>query len=456
MTIGRIISISELNVKIFLDDDVKVSIKEILETTCNGNVYRFEVVSIDENIVTTIPFDSVIGLKRGLNVVKHSDNLDIEYSDKAIGRVFNSYGEAIDGKEEVRENTKSVYDKNLSLGEIDINGEILWTGIKVIDFFAPLQKGFKMGLLGGAGVGKTVLIKELINNVYMTLRSNAVFVGVGERSREGKELYDEMLDADLLDKMCIVFGQMGENSTSRSKAIYSGLTLAEYLRDEKKQDVLLFVDNIYRFVQAKSEISNELKNVPVENGYPTTMISDVSDVEERINSTGDGSITSFQAIYIPADDITDEAVQTILSHMDGQLVLDRKVAEKGIYPAVNVFKTTSKSIDIEKIGKKHYDLVEQSLKYLTRYEELEEIIAVLGIEELSDEDKSIFYRSRKLRNYFTQPMFVAENYTNIPGKFVKIEDVLIDVNNILTGVYDNEDESKFLFIGDYHGSFNQG
>jgi F-type H+-transporting ATPase subunit beta len=456
MVVGRIISISELNVKILLEKDVKINIKDILEASVEDNKYRFEVVSIDENVVTSIPFDSVIGLKRGLEVVKKSGDLSIEYSDEAIGKVFNSYGELIDGSSLNPVNSRSVYDKDLGLNEVDVSGDILWTGIKVIDFFAPLQKGFKMGLLGGAGVGKTVLIKELINNVYMTLKSNAVFVGVGERSREGKELYDEMKESDLLDKMCTVFGQMGENSTARSKAIYSGLTLAEYLRDVKGQDVLLFVDNIYRFVQAKSEISNELKNVPVENGYPTTMISDVSDIEERINSTDTGSITSFQAIYIPADDITDEAVQTILSHMDGQLVLDRKVAEKGLYPAVNVFRTTSKSIDVEKIGKRHYDLVEKTLKYLTRYEELEEIIAVLGIEELSEEDKNIFYRSRKLRNYFTQPMFVAQNYTNIPGKFVNIEDVLIDVENILNGVYDSEDESKFLFIGDYHGSFNQG
>lgn len=456
MNIGKIISISELNIRILLDEDVKVEIKDILKTTVDGKDYRFEVVSIDEEVATTIPFDSVIGLRRGLDVVRVSDSLKIEYSDAAIGRVFNSYGELIDHGELQSIKERGVYDKELGLDEIDINGDILWTGIKVIDFFAPIQKGFKMGLLGGAGVGKTVLIKELINNVYMTLKSNAVFVGVGERSREGKELYDEMKESDLLDKMCIVFGQMGENSTARSKAIYSGLTLAEYLRDEKQQDVLLFVDNIYRFVQAKSEISNELKNVPVENGYPTTMVSDVSDVEERINSTDHGSITSFQAIYIPADDITDEAVQTILTHTDGQLVLDRKVAEKGLYPAVNVFKTTSKSIDVEKIGQKHYDLVEEALRYLARYEELEEIIAVLGIEELSEEDKRIFYRSRKLRNYFTQPMFVAQNYTNIPGKFVKIEDVLIDVDNILSGVYDKEDETKFLFVGDYHASIYNG
>ena len=453
--IGKIIAISELNVKIFLYDDKKVKIKDILKTTLNNSTYYFEVSSIDDSIITAIPFDSVIGLRKGMEVEKDKSSLNIEYSDASIGRVFNSYGGHIDGMDLKSVKQRGVYDRNLSLEEVDINGEILWTGIKVIDFFAPIRKGFKMGLLGGAGVGKTVLIKELIHNVYMTLQSNAVFVGVGERSREGKELYDEMMESNLLDKMCIVFGQMGENATSRSKAVYSGLTLAEYLRDEKGQDVLLFIDNIYRFVQAKSEISNEMKNVPVENGYPTTMISDVSEVEERINSIGGASITSFQAIYIPADDMTDEAVQTILSHMDGQLVLDRKVAEKGIYPAVNVFKTTSKSVDVDIIGSKHYHLVEEVLKYLTRYEELEEIIAVLGIEELGEEDKNIFYRSRKLRNYFTQPMFVAENYTNIPGKYVNIQDVLIDVENILNGVYDKEDESKFLFIGDYHGSFVQ-
>ena len=283
--------------------------------------------------------------------------------------------------------------------------------------------------------------------MFKKFQSNSIFIGVGERSREGKELYDEMKEANLLDKMSIVFGQMGDNATSRSKAVYSGLTLAEYLRDEKKQDVLLFIDNIYRFVQAKSEISAELGRSPIENGYPTTMVSDVSEVEERINSTKEGSITSFQAIYIPADDYDDEAVQTITGHLDGQIVLDRSVAEKGIYPAINVFKTTSILADPEYIGERHYGLIEKALKYLTRYEELEEIIVILGIEELSEEDKLIFYRSRKLRNYFSQPMFVAEQYTNMKGQLVNIEDTLNDVENILNGVYDEVDESSFLFIG---------
>ena len=453
--IGKIISISELNVKVYLYEGKKVQIKDILEAKINNNTIRFEVISIDDDMINAIPFGSVIGLKKGAEVKRVSESIKIEYSDNIVGRVFDSYGNSLDDKEFTSENKKGIYEKNLSLNEIDINGKIIWTGIKVLDFFAPIRQGFKMGLLGGAGVGKTVLIKELINNVYKSLKSNAVFVGVGERSREGKELYDEMKESNLLDKLCMVFGQMGDNSTSRSKSVYSGLTLAEYLRDEKKQDVLLFIDNMYRFVQAKSEISNELKNVPVENGYPTTMVSDVSEVEERINSIGSASITSFQAIYIPADDLTDEAVQTIVTHMDGQLVLDRKVAEKGIYPAIDVFKTTSKAVDIDIIGERHYRLIEDTLKYLTRYEELEEIIAVLGIDELSNDDKFVFYRTRKLRNYFTQPMFVAENYTNIKGQFVKIENVLNDIENILNGKYDQIDESKFLYIGDCNGSFIQ-
>lgn len=444
--VGKIISISELNIQI-LCLDKKVKIKDILKTKVNDKIYKFQVVEINNSVATTIPLDSVIGLSKGLEVYECEENLSIEYSDEILGKVFSSYGDLIDNNKIVTPRKKDIYEKKLSLFDIKVENEILWTGIKVIDFFTPISKGFKMGLLGGAGVGKTVLIKELINNIYKTLSSNAVFIGVGERSREGKELYDEMKEANLLDKMSIVFGQMGDNSVARSTAVYSGLTLSEYLRDEKKQDVLLFIDNIYRYVQAKSEISSELKRVPVENGYPTTMISEVSEIEERINSTNDGSITSFQAIYIPADDLTDEAVQTITSHMNGQIVLDRKIAEKGLYPAVNVFKSTSSLIDIEKIGEIHYKLVEKVLQYLTRYEELEEIIAVLGIDELSEDDKKIFYRSRKIRNYFTQPMFVAQNYTNIPGKLVDIKDVLQDVNDILNGTYDEVPEDRFLYIG---------
>ena len=355
MVIGRIISISELNVQILLFEK-SVKIGDILVAEYKNQEYKFEVIELKDNIATTIPFESVNGLKKGIDVCEVYGGLQIEYSDNILGKVFNSYGDLLDNNKITNSVKRNVYEGNIELKDINVNGEVLWTGIKVIDFFAPLQKGFKIGLLGGAGVGKTVIIKELINNVHKRLGSNSVFVGVGERSREGKELYDEMVSANLLDKIAIVFGQMGENSTARSKAIYSGLTLAEYLRDEKNQDVLMFVDNMYRFVQAKAEISAELKRMPVENGYPATMISDISNVEERINSKENGSITSFQAIYVPADDITDEAVMAISSHLDGQVVLDRKVAEKGIYPAVNVFKTKSKMIDVEKIGERQYKL----------------------------------------------------------------------------------------------------
>lgn len=445
--INKIIAISDINIQIYCEIPQDFKIGDILSTTIGDKLYKFEVMEINNNTITAIPLSSVIGLKRGLPVTKYSDGLTIEYSDNILGRVFNSYGDLIDGTVIDEPKRKNIYNNDINLSNLKVDYSTLPTGIKAIDFFAPISKGFKMGLLGGAGVGKTVVIKELINNLYMSHNSNAVFVGVGERSREGKELYNEMKESDLLDKISIVFGQMGDNPVSRSKAVYSGLTLAEYLRDNKQQDVLLFIDNIYRFVQAKSEISTELKRIPVENGYPTTMASDVSEIEERINSLEHGSITSFQAVYVPADDLNDEAVQTITSHMDGQIVLDRKVAEKGLYPAINIFKTSSKLIDVDRVGQRHYDLVQKVLQYLTRYEKLEEIIAVLGIDELSQDDKSVFYRSRKLRNYFTQPMFVAQDYTNIPGKFVKTEDILDDVEAILSGKYDNVDESKFLYVG---------
>lgn len=448
MVVGKIISIFDISIEVILNSNT-VKIGDIL-TTQDDRKYTFEVVTINNVSATCISLDSTRGLQKGASVIKLSDGLEFEYSDKILGRIFNSYGVPIDSLKLDSVNKRSVLHNTVTLKEIDVNAGILWTGIKVIDFFAPLQKGFRMGLLGGAGVGKTVLIKEIIHNVYASVNANAVFVGVGERSREGKELYEEMKESDLLSKMAIVFGGMGDNPVSRSKCVFAGLTMAEYLRDEKKQDVLLFIDNIYRFVQAKSEIATELKQLLVENGYPSEMANDMSKIEERISSTDNGSITSFQAIYIPADDYNDESVQTITSYMDGQIVLDRKVAESGLYPAIDVFKSTSRLIDVEKIGERHFHLVEESLRYLTRYKELEEIIAILGIEELSEEDKNIFYRSRKLRNYFSQPMFVAEPYTSIPGQFVKIEDVLIDVENILNGVYDGDDESKFLFIGKYH------
>jgi F-type H+-transporting ATPase subunit beta len=445
LRIGKIISVSNLRVDILLDSK-GIDIKDIVWSEQDGRRDRYEVARIDGSLALAIPFGSVNGLKKGLDVYLQEGGLQIEYSDQILGKVFNSFGELIDGQTIAAPHTKNIYNNNLTLAEIEIDGDLLRTGIKALDFFAPMQKGFKMGLLGGAGVGKTVLIKELINNVYKGFGSNSVFIGIGERSREGKELYDEMLESKLLDRLSIAFGQMGESPMARSRAAYSGLTLTEYLRDEKKQDVLLFIDNVYRMVQANSEISAELGHMLIDNGYSTTLLSDISEIQERINSTENGTVTSFQAIYIPADDLTDAAVNAILSHLDGQVVLDRKIAEKGIYPAIDVFHTTSKLVTVEKIGQRHYALVTEVIRYLSQYQELEKIVAVLGIEELSEENYNIFYRARKLRNYFTQPMFVTEQFTGMVGEFVKIEDALDDVEAILSGRYDDVDESIFSYI----------
>ena len=445
---GRIISVSSLKVEIFLRRS-DVGIRDLLYAEKDGVRYLFEVQEINGSVAAAICCGQTRGLKRGLEVFLQENGLQIAYDDQILGHVFNPYGQTIDGTALDHPHTRNIYDKSLSMSEIIVDGDILWTGIKVLDFFAPMRKGFKMGLLGGAGVGKTVLIKELIHNVYQGLQSNSVFVGVGERSREGRDLYDEMQEANLLDKISMTFGQMGDNAMSRSRAMYAGLTLAEYLRDEKKQDVLLFIDNIYRMVQAGAEISTELARMPIDNGYSPALLTEISEVEERINSTPDGSITSFQAIFIPADDMDDGAVHAISQHLDGQVVLDRKVAEKGLYPAINVFATNSRIIDPDVIGERHFRLVEASLKCLSRYEELEQIVAVLGIDDLSEEDRSTFYRARKLRNYFSQPMYVAEQYTGIPGEFVAIGDVLDDVEAILDGRCDHVDEQNFTYIGAY-------
>lgn len=425
----------------------EVAKRDTIYVEHGGEKIFFEIAYVEGAVARAIPIGPIYGLKKGLDVFLKPGGLQVEYSDNILGHVFGAFGETIDNSVIENPVTKNIYEKNLSMAEIDVQGEILKTGIKALDFFAPMQKGFKMGLLGGAGIGKTVLIKELINNVYKGSGSNSVFVGIGERSREGRELIDDMLESNLLEKLGIVFGQMGENAMSRSRAAQTGLTIAEYLRDEKYQDVLLFIDNIYRFLQANSEISAELGNMPIESGYSTTLLTEISEVMERINSTDTGSITSFQAIYIPADDITDLAVNSIMTHLDGQVVLSRSVAEKGIYPAVDVFNTTSKLISIDGVGERHFKLVEKAIAHFARYAELEEIVAVLGIDELAEDDMNIFYRTRKMRNYFTQPMFVTEHFTGIPGQFVALEDVLRDTEDILDGRYDHYDEADFSYIG---------
>ena len=461
MIVGKVLSILDVSIKVILSTD-ELEIGDIL-TTKDGK-YNFEVVSLTSVEATCITLESNWGLKNGEKLYKKAKGIEMEYSDRAIGRVFDSYGNIVDGKPFTSEKKKITRNKTISLQDLDIEAKPLWTGIKIIDFFAPIQRGFKIGLIGGAGVGKTVLIRELIHNIYNSTSANAIFIGAGERSREGKELIEEMDKNGLLDKIALVFGQMGSNPVSRSKSIESGLTIAEYLRDlkkkyiqeiclkeidEKKKDALVFIDNVYRFIQARSEISMELKEILVENGYMANMNELISKIEERANSTKDGAITSFQTIYVPADDLNDEAVQNISSYMDGQITLDRKMSEKGLYPAINVFKSTSKLVDIDVLGERHYNLLKKALAYYTRYDELEEVIAILGVDEMSEEDKNIFYRTRKLRNYFSQPLFASESFTNMPGVKVDIEDILNDVENILNGKYDFIDELSFLYIGAY-------
>ncbi len=448
MEVGKIISIFEISVEVVVSDNT-IKIGDVLEAVDNSK-YRFEVIEITNTTALCISLNSTRGLKKGTIVKKVDDGLKMEYSDALMGRIFDAYGEVLDNKEFKSIKKKFINNSTVSMKDLNVESSMLKTGIKVIDFFAPMQKGFKMGLLGGAGVGKTVLIKELIYNLYNTSKINSIFVGIGERSREGKELYDDIVSSNLLDNMTMVFGQMSKNPVVRSKCVQTGLVAAEYLRDEKKGDVLLFIDNIYRYIQARSEISMELKEMLVGNGYPSSTAAEVSKIEERLSSTKDGTITSFQAIYIPADDYNDDAVQNVVSYMDGQIVLDRHIAELGIYPAIDVFKSTSRLVDKDKIGERHFKLVEETLRYLTRYQELEEIIAVLGIDELSDEDKNIFHRSRKLRYYFSQPLHVSEQFTNIKGEYVELEDVLNDVENILNGTYDNVDEKEFFYIGKYN------
>lgn len=448
MEVGKIISIFEISVEVVVSDNT-IKIGDVLEAVDNSK-YRFEVIEITNTTALCISLNSTRGLKKGTIVKKVDDGLKMEYSDALMGRIFDAYGEVLDNKEFKSIKKKYINNNTVSMKDLNVESSMLKTGIKVIDFFAPMQKGFKMGLLGGAGVGKTVLIKELIYNLYNASKINSVFVGIGERSREGKELYDDIVSSNLLDNMTMVFGQMSKNPVVRSKCVQTGLVAAEYLRDEKKGDVLLFIDNIYRYIQARSEISMELKEMLVGNGYPSSTAAEVSKIEERLGSTKDGTITSFQAIYIPADDYNDDAVQNVVSYMDGQIVLDRHIAELGIYPAIDVFKSTSRLVDKDKIGERHFKLVEETLRYLTRYQELEEIIAVLGIDELSDEDKNIFHRSRKLRYYFSQPLHVSEQFTNIKGEYVELEDVLNDVENILNGTYDNVDENAFFYIGKYN------
>lgn len=405
---------------------------------------------LENGDVRLIALDSTDGLFRGMEIVTTGAPLSVPVGEETLGRVMNALGEPIDGKGNISDNKKPIYHKAPSLSDQNPHTEIFETGIKVIDLLTPYVKGGKIGLFGGAGVGKTVLILELIYNIATKHGGHSIFTGVGERSREGHEMIKEMTESGVIKNTALVFGQMNETPGSRMTAAYTGLTIAEYFRDKQKQDVLLFIDNVYRYIQAGSEISALLGRMPSAVGYQPTLASEVGALEERITSTKNGSITSIQAIYVPADDITDPAPSTLFNHLDATTVLSRKVVEQGIYPAVDPLESTSTILEPTIVGELHYKTAQKVKETFQRYNELQDTIAILGIEELRPEDKLLVYRARKLIRFFSQPFHVAEIYTGMKGKYVPLEKTIKSVNIILDGKVDDYPESSFYFLGDIY------
>ena len=404
---------------------------------------------LGDSVIRSIALGPTDGLKRGAPVQNTAQPIHVPVGTETLGRIFNVTGETIDGKGEVKaKKTYPIHRPSPPLTEQETKSEILETGIKVIDLMAPFIKGGKIGVFGGAGVGKTVIIQELINNIAKEHGGYSVFAGVGERSREGNDLYREMHQAGVLDKLAMVFGQMNEPPGARFRVALAALSIAEYFRDEKNQDVLLFIDNIFRFAQAGSEVSALLGRTPSAVGYQPTLASEMGELQERITSTKKGSITSLQAIYVPADDYTDPAPVATFAHLDSTISLERSIAEQGIYPAVDPLTSTSRALDPAIVGAKHYEVARNVQKVLQRYRELADIIAILGVEELSDEDKITVTRARKISKFLSQPMFVAETFTGRKGQYVPIEKTVESFEKILAGDYDGVDEQAFYMVGD--------
>ena len=389
------------------------------------------------------------GLFRGMEVTATGHGITVPVGDKTIGRMFNVLGKPIDGGEEVSADEEhwEIHRKAPSYAEQSVNAEILETGIKVVDLLEPYQKGGKIGLFGGAGVGKTVLIQELIHNVAMEHGGYSIFTGVGERSREGNDLWNEMKESGTIDKTAMVFGQMNESPGVRMRVALTGLTMAEYFRDVQHRDVLLFIDNIFRFVQAGSEVSTLLGRMPSAVGYQPTLAQEMGQLQERITSTSSGSVTSVQAVYVPADDLTDPAPATTFTHLDATTVLSRKIAEQGIYPAVDPLASTSRILEPDIVGQEHYDVARQVQEYLQKYNELQDIIAILGMDELSDQDKAVVNRARKIIRFLSQPMFVAEKFTGMAGVYVPVKETVRGFKEILSGKYDDVPEAAFYNVG---------
>ena len=403
---------------------------------------------LGDNRVRTIAMDMTDGLTRGLNVEATGDSITVPVGEKVLGRIFNVVGDLIDEGEDIKADKRwSIHRDPPSFEEQSTKSEIFETGIKVVDLLAPYSKGGKVGLFGGAGVGKTVVIMELIHNVAFKHSGYSVFAGVGERTREGNDLYNEMKESNVLDKVALCYGQMNEPPGARNRIALTGLTLAEYFRDEMGLDVLMFIDNIFRFSQSGSEMSALLGRIPSAVGYQPTLASEMGRFQERITSTKKGSITSVQAVYVPADDLTDPAPATVFAHLDATTVLERRIAEKGIYPAVDPLGSTSRMLDPNIIGEEHYKVARGVQSVLQKYKDLQDIIAILGMDELSEEDKKVVERARKIEKFLSQPFFVAEVFTGSPGKYISLEDTIAGFKGILEGKYDHLPENAFYMVG---------
>jgi F-type H+-transporting ATPase subunit beta len=454
---GRVTQILGAVVDIEFDGDLPF-IQNALETTINGRRLVLEVAQeIGERTVRTIAMDSTDGLVRGQSVTDTGAPISVPVGPGVLGRILNVIGEPIDERGAIPGTLRSPIHRDApSFEEQAGSAEILVTGIKVVDLLAPYLKGGKVGLFGGAGVGKTVLIQELINNIAKGHGGVSVFAGVGERTREGNDLYYEMIDAGVIklnendttgSKVALVYGQMNEPPGARARVALSGVTMAEYFRDVEGQDVLFFVDNIFRFTQAGAEMSALLGRIPSAVGYQPTLATDMGALQERITSTKKGSITSVQAVYVPADDLTDPAPAGTFTHLDATTVLNRAIAEKGIYPAVDPLDSTSRSLDPRIVGEEHYQVARDVQRILQTYKGLQDIIAILGMDELSDDDKLVVARARKIEKFLSQPFHVAEVFTGSPGVFVKIEDTVRSFKGLVNGDYDHLPESAFYMVG---------
>ena len=447
---GKIVQISGSVIDVAFEKGKMPKIKEAITVSVDGKIRVMEVAQhIGNGEVRCIMLSESEGLYRGMEVTATGNDICVPVGKAVLGRMFNVLGEPIDGGIPVDDRNEkwNIHRNPPGFEEQSPAVEILETGIKVIDLLEPYPKGGKIGLFGGAGVGKTVLIQELIHNVAMEHGGYSIFTGVGERSREGNDLWQEMTESGVLDKTALVFGQMNEAPGVRMRVALSGLTMAEYFRDQEQKDVLLFIDNIYRFVQAGSEVSTLLGRMPSAVGYQPTLAEEMGSLQERITSTKNGSVTSVQAVYVPADDLTDPAPATTFSHLDATTVLSRKISEQGIYPAVDPLESTSRILEADVIGEEHYYVARTVQEILQKYSELQDIIAILGMDELSDEDKLIVGRARKIQRFLSQPTHVAEKFTGIPGIYVPLKETIRGFKDIIEGKMDDYPEAAFYNVG---------